>query len=72
MIVPNRVKELRESRSLTQKELGKLIDKDHTVVNKHENHQRPLTKDDAQAYARVFKVETVELYRELDAAGNIV
>jgi len=62
MILPNRIKELRESRKLTQKEISLLTGKDETLVSMHENMKRPLNHQDILAYSKIFKIETHELF----------
>lgn len=61
-MIKNRIKELRENSKLTQKELALLVGKDHTTVNKHENHLLPVPKEAVVLYAKVFKIETFELF----------
>lgn len=58
----NRIAELRKSRQLTQEELGKLMDLDHTTVSRHESGDRTPTTSEIVKYARIFKVETHELF----------
>lgn len=71
-VIPyNRIKVLRETSKLTQKELAKLLDIDHTTVNKHENHLRPISKELVESYSAVFKVSSVELFHTVDSDGNI-
>lgn len=68
---PNRLKELREARKLTQREVGYLMGMylgeplDHTTVSKHESGDRPLDQETVKAYARLYKVETYELFLDL-------
>lgn len=59
---PNRLKELRERRGLTQKEVAKLIDIDHTTVSKHESGTRNFTNEEIKKYARVLRVESYEIF----------
>jgi len=61
-ILKNRLRELREARKLTQQEVAKLLDIDHTTVSKHESGSRNLTPEDVQKYARLYKVESYELF----------
>lgn len=58
----NRLRELREKSRLTQKEVAKLLDVDHTTVNKHEAGTRGLTSGEIEKYAQVFKVQSHELF----------
>ena len=62
----NRIRELREAQKLTQKELAKLVDLDHTTISKHESGARSLGRDEILKYARVFKCETYEVFLEAD------
>lgn len=61
-IPPNRLQELREARFLTQKEVAKIIDKHVTLVSHHENRSRRMTDADVKAYAKLYKVESYELF----------
>lgn len=58
----NRIKELREDRQLTQKELATLVGLDYTTVSRHENTHRGLSREDIEKYAAVFKCPTHELF----------
>lgn len=58
----NRLRELREAVRLTQKEVAKLLDIDHTTVNKHEAGTRGLTSGEIEKYAQVFKCQSHELF----------
>lgn len=63
MAIPrNRLAELRNTAKLTQDEVGKLLDIDGTTVSKHENSERSLSDDMIRAYARLYKVQTHELF----------
>ncbi len=61
-IPKNRLRELREARKLTQQEVAKLLDIDHTTVSRHESGSRGLNPGDIQKYARLYKVESYELF----------
>ena len=61
-ILKNRLRELREARKLTQQEVAKLLDIDHTTVSRHESGSRNLSPEDIQKYARLYKVESYELF----------
>ena len=61
-ILKNRLRELREARKLTQQEVAKLLDIDHTTVSRHESGSRGLDPEDIQKYARLYKVESYELF----------
>jgi len=63
--IPNRLRELRLKSKLTQEEVAKLLDIDHTTVSKHETLQRALGRREAIKYAQLYKVETHELFLEL-------
>ena len=75
-IPKNRLRELREARKLTQQEVAKLLDIDHTTISRHELGSRSLSPEDIQKYARLYKVESYELFidpkdlREEDKAGS--
>ena len=64
-IPKNRLRELREARKLTQQEVAKLLDIDHTTVSRHESGGRGLGPEDIQKYARLYKVESYELFIDL-------
>ena len=76
-IFKNRLRELRESRKLTQQEVAKLLNIDHTTVSRHESGSRGLSPEDIQKYARLYKVESYELFidpknlQEEDEAENM-
>ena len=61
-IPKHRLRELREARKLTQQEVAKLLDIDHTTVSRHESDSRGLSPEDIQKYARLYKVESYELF----------
>ena len=61
-VFKNRLRELREARKLTQQEVAKLLDIDHTTVSRHESGSRDLSPEDIQKYARLYKVESYELF----------
>lgn len=53
---PNRLKEIRERGvPLTQKEVGRQLDLDHTSISRHENG-RGLSKDVIQKYTELYKL----------------
>lgn len=60
----NRLKELREQAKLTQGEVAKLLDLHHTTVSKHESMDRVLAPKDVEAYAKLYKVSSYELFLE--------
>ena len=47
-IPKHRLRELREARKLTQQEVAKLLDIDHTTVSRHESGSRGLSPEDIQ------------------------
>lgn len=68
----NRLKELREARKLTVRELAVLVsyhldgnkknaETHFTYISKHETGAKPLTPEYLKAYSKVFKCETHEL-----------
>lgn len=63
-IKPNRISKLRRRINLTQKELGKLMDLDNTTIAKHESRARNITESEVKKYAKIFKVDTYELFME--------
>lgn len=71
MAVPNRIKHFREKINLTQKELGRLVGVDETTVSKHETGDRALSDTMIKEYAKVFKVETHELFLDMNAEGDV-
>ena len=58
----NRLREQRERSRLTQEELAKLLDLDKTTVSKHECGINAMDHRTILRYARVFKIETHELF----------
>lgn len=54
----NRVKELRQSLNLSQKELGERTNISQQMISKIENDDRNLTKDNLISLSRFFKVST--------------
>lgn len=64
----NRLKFLREERKLTQAEVAKIIDLTHTAVSRHETSNRGLTLELVDAYARLYKVSSAEIFVELPKA----
>ena len=61
-IPKHRLRELREACRLTQQEVAKLLDIDHTTVSRHESGSRGLSPEDIQKYARLYEVESYELF----------
>ena len=61
-ILPNRLKEFREDRQLTQEEVAKIIGIDFTMISKHENMDRSIKEEDLKKYAKLYKVKTHEIF----------
>ena len=55
----NRIRLYREAAHLSQAALGELVDLTGSAVSRHENHERALTDEQADAYAKAFKVRTI-------------
>lgn len=68
----NRLKELRQQGVvLSQSDVAKLLGYDLTTVCRHESGDRPLSKEALEAYARLYKVGTLELIMEVpDKEGD--
>ena len=62
MAIPNRLRKLRERSHLTLGEVSKLTDYDVTTISKHEGGTRGLTDDAIRKYARLYKVDTHQLF----------
>lgn len=58
----NRLRELRDRSRLTQEEVAKMLEYDHTTVSRHESGDRALDADDIKKYSRLFKCESYELF----------
>lgn len=58
----NRLRVLRQRRKLTQAEVASLTSQALSTVNKHENGIRGLTALDIKRYAKVYRVETYEIF----------
>lgn len=72
-IFKNRLRELREARKLTQQEVAKLLDINHTTVSRHESGDRGLGPEDIQKYAQLYKVKSYELFidpKDLQEQGD--
>ncbi len=63
-ITPNRLRELRARVRLTQEEVAKIVDLHFTTVSKHESMTRPLSPKDVEAYAKLYKVDSYEIFME--------
>ena len=67
----NRLKELRQRGvCLTQTEVAKFLGIDLTTVCRHESGERPLSKEALEAYAKLYKVGTLDLIMEV-AEGDL-
>ena len=62
----NRLAEQRKLSRLTQAEVAKALDIDVTTVSRHENSSRGLTREMIQAYSGLYKIESHELFIDLD------
>lgn len=63
MAIPmNNLKKLRERSRLTLEEVHTLIGYDVTTISKHENCSRGLTDEAIKKYAKLYKVETYEIF----------
>lgn len=60
--IPNRLRELREERKLTQQEVAKILDITHSTVSRHESRDRAMSSRDIKGYANLYKVETYEIF----------
>lgn len=60
--IPNRLRELREERKLTQQEVAKILDITHSAVSRHESRDRAMSSRDIKRYANLYKVETYEIF----------
>jgi DNA-binding XRE family transcriptional regulator len=65
-IPANRLSVLRTRSRLTQQEVAKLLDIDHTTVNAHEAARRGLSDDMLIKYAKIYKVQTHEIFVDPD------
>lgn len=62
-ITKNRLTELREAGIvLSQDQVGTLLGLDGTTVSRHEGGQRGLTKEQIEAYAKLYHVPTHEIF----------
>lgn len=62
MATKNRLRELRKRSKLTQMEVAKLLDLDLASISRHESGGRNLSPEMVKRYARLYKVETHELF----------
>lgn len=61
-IAKNRLRELRNRSRLTLEEVSTLTGFDITTISRHESGGRGLTPDAIEKYARLYKVQTHELF----------
>lgn len=66
----NRLAVLREGSKLTQAEVAKLMDLDVTSVCKHETGSRNPTAEEIAKYARIFKVQSYEIFMAPEGEGE--
>lgn len=72
MIPKNRLSELRARSRLTQEEVAILMNiNDITIISKHENSKRPLTNEVITKYAKLYKVQTHEIFFDLEPKGDV-
>ena len=69
-IIHNRLRELRESRKLTQVEVSKITGLDQGLIARHENCTRGLSDSAIDLYAALYKVPTHELFLDYCADDN--
>ena len=62
----NRIKQLREERSMTQPELGKVLNVQGAAMSKYENEKIPLTTETIKTLAEFFGVSTDYLLGKTD------
>lgn len=63
-VPPNRLREFRERMGLSQAQVAKLLDTTAAAVSRHEGRERRMDMATALQYARLFKVEVVEIFIE--------
>lgn len=61
---PNRLRILRTSRGMLQKEVGQRLGITEASVNRHENGNRSLGAFEIEQYARLYNVTPYELFNE--------
>ena len=62
--MPNRLRELRKQRGLTQEQLGELVKATKMQVSRHERHLRGLKLEKMVDYARALDCHPAELFDE--------
>ncbi len=71
-ILPNNLRKFREIRQLTQQEVGKILDLDHTAVSRHEASSRGLTDVLVEAYASLYKVKSAAIFVDMPSDDDSV
>lgn len=61
----NRLREVRESKGMSQRGVAGLLGLSSATVNRHEQMNRGLTKEVAEKYAEIYGVSVVELYTSM-------
>lgn len=70
-IKKNRLRWLRENRShLTLEEMSRLTGYDISTISRHESGERGLSSETISTYARIYKVESHELFFEPDVSPD--
>lgn len=74
-IPKNRLQQLRERHKpkgfwLTQGEVAKVLGIAEATVSRHESGERGLSHDDVEAYAKLYKVQTHEIFANLTIDSN--
>lgn len=67
-IIPNRIKQLREKRGLTQRELAEKIGVSEQHMNKMENHNKPVTMTNAALIANALGVTLNDIFLPNDCS----
>lgn len=71
MVIRNRLREIREERMhLTLAEVAKLLECDVSTVSRHESGDRSLTPDWIDRYARLYKIQSYEIFMEPGVLGD--
>ena len=61
MMLGKKLKELRESKGLMQRQVGSVIDVDGAFISKIENNEKPINRDHLKKLSVYFKVKESEL-----------
>jgi len=62
-VADNRLKELRDRSRLTLDEVSTLTGFDITTISRHESMDRSLSDDAIERYAKLYKVNTHEIFK---------